>query len=315
MAIIFKHYMIFVIATLVFLACTSVSIEEKSNSGLTFAITKPRNIIPDSIVVILQGVDENSYYWEGGQPWDAGNNMVIEEIAEGALDVNVYGKNNGITIMEGSGGVHVQPDKQAVANIDLNVLLRVLHLDNTQEEQFIANSSSLSPFWNNIPNEGAAVFSLGDKNDANVVARSAWGDRGLYFAFEITDNNFKVLGNNIDLNTDEWRSDALIIYLSTGQSVNEVEEDDKSDFFMNHIRLMIEVGNTDIQNSTVKIQRFSQKVTLQFEEENTIQNLNSNNFHVKIIETDETRIVVVYVKKDLFTEMNFYSQPKVVRYF
>lgn len=308
-----RIFFIFVIAFLIFIGCSTVSVESDNEPTISFAISKPRNSVPDDVAIVLKGVNENSHFdsiHQGWSPDPKENRAQFHDLQPGEYDVSVYGKKGGFTILEGSNQVFVNPGEQASVEINLNSLLRVIPVDFSQEDQFLANNTTESPFWSSIPEDGAANFGIGD--NLNVSVRAAWGGNyGLYLYFKVKDVLFNALGNNIDFDTDEWRSDALVVYLSTGQSVNDIENDMQNNFFNNHIRLMVEVGNGTIGDSKVKIQKFNNKITLQFEEENTIQNINSNNFQIKMFEVAGNRIVVVRIKKDLFTEANFSNQPKI----
>lgn len=282
--------------------------------GIKFAISKPRTTLPDEVFIELFKDGNIDPIETFSDQWYRPGNTAFSDLEPGWYRVNVYGKNGGYTILEGKDEVEVRSGDNATAHVVCNVFLRSIFIDNNQEDQFSNSLNTKAPFWDNIPNEGAATFQLDNGDNVNVSTLSTWGSRGIYFLFRITDKNFNAVGGALSNIGQEWLSDALILYLSTGLSVNEVEDNDGMNFFDSYLRVMVEVGNSDIQNSKVKLERYSvdfaQNKVQDMDEEFQLNNINSQNFNIKIIEDAGSRFVVVFINKNLITK-GFNVNPKI----
>lgn len=303
----------------IFIGCTenSVNSNKDSNQVIRLSISRPRATEPDNIVIKLFENDQMEPTQDYSNQWNSEKRIEFIDLVPGWYRVEAYGKMggpDGVTILEGSSETEVLANQQASVQIKLNVLLRSIYIDNSTEDQFTINTTSKSPFWNNMPDEGAAKFQLDDGQNVNVSTLSAWGSKGLYFLFQINDNNLNEVGDAVSIIGNEWKNDALIMYLSTGLSVDEVEGDYAKSFFNSYIRVMIEVGNGTIINSRVKLERYIidqlNTKTQDMDEEFTLQNMNSQNFKIKIIDNAGGRIVVVFINKVLI-DKDINSNPKI----
>lgn len=310
-----KYFAIVLIFSFIILSnCTNNAIDSSATTTeLAFVIHKPRAVFPEEVSVVLQGTNNNDYFNERTEDWGAaGGRMRFDDIKEGDLDVSVYGKKGGLTILEGNESISIFPGEEHKIDVELNVLLRAIHIEGVQEEQFTSDLTKLSPFWAGIPMDGAAILQLNDGADVNVSSRAAWGDNGLYMAFRIMDNTFNAFGN-ITNNIGEWINDAFILYLSNGLSVDDVNYDPDLGFLNGFYRLMVEVGNSDLQNSMVKLEGFYNVSSVN--EESTIQNFPTNNIRVKLVqESPNTKIVEVFVPKDRINK-NISGNPKIAAMF
>lgn len=280
------------------ISCTdNVSNLNSDNPNFSLSITKPRTVFPNEVTVVLKGVNGNPFKDSLGAFWgDAGGKMRFDDIPVGDYDVAVYGKKDGVTILEGSNFVTVFPGEQADVHIDLNVLLRVERIEPADENQFTNDLTKVSQFWETVNINGAAEFKVDDGDDIKVSTIAAWGDNGLYFKFRIMDSFFNPYLNATNA-IGEWTNDVIILYLSNGRSVDEVVDDPGVNFLDGFYRIMVEVGNNDLQNSMVNAKGFLAESNIDME--NTIQNFPTSEFRVKIIqESPNTRIVEMFIPKE-----------------
>lgn len=309
-----KNIMIFLflLFSVLVTSCTQTSLNSNESPDIAFSIIKPRSAEPDEVWIDLKRINGNNEEQSNSQNWEFGNSMTFDNLSEGEYDIFVYGKKGGFTILEGNEGVYINPGEKSYVKVNLNVLLRSEFIDDAQENQFTNNMGSESQFWEGISENGAAIFKLDDGN-LRISGRSAWGNRGIYFTFIVYDKIFNELGISKEAGDfGEWLNDALIIYLSSSTSVNEVV--DGGGFLDGFYRIMVEMGNSDISNSLVKIEGYINKNNFQGIE-SAIKDINISQFNAKMIQiSPDTRIIEIFLARELF-DKNINNQPKIAAAF
>ncbi len=289
-------YALCVLLILVFcISCTNnVSGTSSDESpSVALALRVPYTYQEPKKVIVNLSVGNNNYTDETGFLNQDGITFTDLPLGEACINVDAFTENM-VKILDGRAETHLNAGSNNI-NVLLNNVFLSYYINDISANTFMQNPTDKSDFWN--ANYPKSFIHLEMNTPQTIVeVRAAYGVRGYYFLFEISDHDY-MIGPTDQVNEyGEWLNDAVIVYIAKSASTDMAEFDGPN---RSYIRIQCMVGADPPENGPIKITEFIGTNVDDFQE-NTINNFADG----RIIQKDAVNRIFELFVDDNYLKIN-----------